>query len=128
MSDQELLPEKVEEKETSLSEIADIEKLEEQDKVFEDLVEVGMSNMEDVEALGIQSEHPRAVEVFAGYLKTIADINEKRVDLIKAKNKMLADLRKGKSGGEESLPGGTNIDKAIFVGTTKELLGVLNDD
>lgn len=81
---------------------------------FRNLIHQGNLAMEDMKELARQSESPRAYEVFATMMKTIADTTNNLYDLQK-KTKELKDEPKKASND-------INIDKAVFVGTTSDLL------
>jgi len=83
-------------------------------RTFRSLIEKGNAAMENLSDLAKESESPRAYEVLATTMKTIADITKDLYDLQK-KNK---DLRGEK---KEDQPNVT-VEKAVFVGTTAELL------
>lgn len=63
------------------------------------------------------SEHPRAYEVAAGLIKNLADLNK---DLLEIQKK-----RKDLSPQEASTVKNVNVDKAVFVGSTAELVKLL---
>lgn len=65
------------------------------------------------------SEHPRSYEVAGQLIKTLVDANKDLMTLHKQKKDLA-----GKS--EDDLPRGTNIQQAVFVGTTAELLELKN--
>jgi hypothetical protein len=82
---------------------------------FRHLIQQGNLAMEDMKELARQSESPRAYEVFSTMMKTIADTTNNLYDLQK-KTKELKDEPK------KSASDSINIDKAVFVGTTADLL------
>ena len=63
-----------------------------------------------------QSEHPRAFEVAAGMLKNLSDMNKDLLELQKRKKELAPQSETSK---------GVNIDKAVFVGSTNELLKMI---
>ena len=63
-----------------------------------------------------QSEHPRAFEVFATLLKNVGELNDKLLETQKKMREM---------DGKKKEVNNTNIDKAIFVGSTSELSKLL---
>lgn len=83
-------------------------------RTFRSLIEKGNAAMENLTDLAKESESPRAYEVLATTMKTIADITKDLYDLQK-KNK---DLHGGKKEDQPNL----TVEKAVFVGTTAELL------
>ena len=58
-------------------------------------------------------QHPRAFEVYGTLLKNMVDANKELLNIQKQMREMDEEKKKGK--------GDTNIDKAIFVGSTTEL-------
>jgi len=67
-----------------------------------------------------QSEHPRAFEVAAGMLKNLSDMNKDLLEIQKRKQ----DLQPKVTNNTQNL----NIDKAVFVGSTAELLKQLKEN
>ena len=65
-----------------------------------------------------ESEHPRAYEVAATFIKTMADLNKDLLDIRKKKNDI---------GGKPTVENNTNIDKAVFIGSTSDLIKILKD-
>lgn len=59
------------------------------------------------------SEHPRAYEVAATFIKTLADLNKDLIDIQKKKKDLT---------GEKPADSSINIDKAVFVGSTTDLI------
>lgn len=82
------------------------------------LIENGKSTLENIMYLAKEGESPRAYEVAGQLIKTLADTNKDLLDLAK-KSK---DLKQEK--GEEK--SGTQIQNALFVGSTTELQKFLN--
>lgn len=84
---------------------------------FRSLIDKGNSAIEDLTDLAKQSESPRAYEVLATLMKTVGETTKDLYDLQKKTKDLLT------SGNEKKLDE-TNItvDKAVFVGTTAELL------
>ena len=67
------------------------------------------------------SEHPRAFEVAAGLIKNLADMNKDLLDIQK-KKKDLSPKSESNSGGN------VNVDKAVFVGNTTDLIKLLKSN
>jgi hypothetical protein len=63
------------------------------------------------------SEHPRAYEVAAGLIKNLADLNKDLLEIQKRKK----DLSPQDASNAKSI----NVDKAVFVGSTAELVKLL---
>lgn len=81
------------------------------------LIEKGNQAMDDLLHVAKASEHPRAYEVAAGLIKNLADLNK---DLLEIQKR-----RKDLSPQEASSVKNVNVDKAVFVGSTAELVKLL---
>ena len=79
-----------------------------------DLIEKGSDAADHIIAVAKQSDHPRAFEVVAGMLKNLSDMNKDLLEIEKRKQ----DLQPKTTNNTQNL----NIDKAVFVGSTAELL------
>jgi hypothetical protein len=79
---------------------------------LQELLDNGKDAMDELLQIAKAGQHPRAFEVYATLLKNMGDINDKLLDTQKKMREM---DNKKKAGGD------TNIDKAIFVGSTAEL-------
>ena len=88
---------------------------------FRNLISQGNLAMEDMKELARQSESPRAYEVFATMMKTIADTTKDLYDLQKKTKELKEDKSKPASDN-------INIDKAVFVGTTADLLKKIKEE
>lgn len=90
---------------------------------FRALIEKGNEAIEGISDLAATSESPRAYEVMATLMKTVAETTKDLYDLQK-KTKEL------KSDGNIKKLDETNItvDKAVFVGTTAELLKKIKNE
>lgn len=86
-------------------------------QTFRNLIQQGNLAMEDMKELARQSESPRAFEVLATMMKTIADTTNNLYDLQK-KTKELKEVKD-----KPTQPDGAiNVERAVFVGTTSDLL------
>ncbi len=81
------------------------------------LIEKGNQAMDDLLNVAKASEHPRAYEVAAGLIKNLADLNK---DLLEIQKR-----RKDLSPQESASVKNVNVDKAVFVGSTAELVKLL---
>ena len=79
-----------------------------------ELIEKGNEAADHIIAVAKQSDHPRAFEVVAGMLKNLSDMNKDLLEIQKRKQ----DLQPKMTNNTQNL----NIDKAVFVGSTAELL------
>jgi len=82
-------------------------------RTFRDLINKGNSAMESLTDLAKESESPRAYEVLATMMRTVADTTKDLYDLQK-KTKDLRGQRK-----DEPI---VNVEKAVFVGSPSDLL------
>ena len=80
------------------------------------LIEKGNVAADHIVEIAKQSEHPRAFEVAANMLKNLADMNKDLMEIQKRKKDL--------TGVAES-KGNINVDKAVFVGSTTELVKFL---
>ena len=85
-----------------------------------DLIEKGNDAADHIIAVAKQSDHPRAFEVVAGMLKNLADMNKDLLEVQKRKQ----DLQPKVTNNTQNL----TIDKAVFVGSTAELLKQLKEN
>jgi hypothetical protein len=85
-----------------------------------DLISKGNSAIDNLLQVANASEHPRAYEVAAGLIKNLADLNKDLLEIQKRKRDLDPTQSKGNST--------TNIDKAVFVGSTTELVKFLKNN
>ena len=86
------------------------------------LIDAGSKAVEELAVVARDSQHPRAYEVMAGMLKNLSDMNKDLLELQKRK-KDLKEPAKGTIGSNN-----INVDKAVFVGSTTELLKKLKNE
>ena len=86
-------------------------------KTFRELINKGNNALEGITDLAKESESPRAYEVLATLMKTVADTTKDLYDLQK-KTKDLMKEDKSRPQDEQRI----NVEKAVFVGSTAELL------
>lgn len=79
-------------------------------------VEATMEAMQSLKDLAVSSEHPRMFEVFAGLSKNLVDMHKELINIHKIKKDAT-----GVKGETPPKTGDTNINNAVFVGTTAEL-------
>jgi len=85
-----------------------------------DLIQKGNSAVDNLLLVANASEHPRAYEVAAGLIKNLADLNKDLLEIQKRKRDLDPTQSKNNST--------TNIDKAVFVGSTTELVKFLKNN
>ena len=84
---------------------------------LQDVIDQGKDAMDDILRIAKESEQPRAFEVFGSLLKNVVEANKELISMQKQMREMDNNIRKESN---------TNvIDKAIFVGSTKELQALL---
>ena len=76
------------------------------------LAEQGQLAVNEILQVAKATQHPRAFEVAATLIKNMSDINKDLLDLQKKKNDLLPKK-------EETI---VNVDKAVFVGSTRDLI------
>ena len=77
------------------------------------IIEKSNTALDDILKVAKESEHPRAYEVAANFLKTVSDMNKDLLELQKTKKSL-----EPKSDSTKNI----NVDKAVFIGSTAELL------
>ena len=82
------------------------------------LIENGKRTLENIIYLAKEGESPRAYEVAGQLIKTLADTNKDLLDLAKKSKELKQDKQEEKSG--------TQIQNALFVGSTAELQKFIN--
>jgi hypothetical protein len=85
-----------------------------------DLISKGNSAIDNLLQVANASEHPRAYEVAAGLIKNVGDLNKDLLEIQKRKRDLDPTQSKNNST--------TNIDKAVFVGSTTELVKFLKNN
>lgn len=106
------LPKKIVEPSDDLSE--DLNDAYQQSKEnLQDIIEQGKEAMEEILNIAKAGQHPRAFEVYGTLLKNMVDANKELLQIQKSMRDMDKNNKKETNK--------TNIDKAIFVGSTAEL-------
>jgi hypothetical protein len=80
------------------------------------LIDQGSEAMQEILEIAKAGQHPRAFEVYGGLLKNMVDANKELLSIQKQMREM---------SGVKKETSSTNIDKAIFVGSTSELSKLL---
>jgi hypothetical protein len=84
------------------------------------LIDKGSDAIQELAVVARDSQHPRAYEVMANMLKHLTDMNKDLLEIQKRKQ----DLTGVKESGSKDV----NIDKAVFVGSTAELMKLLKSE
>ena len=86
---------------------------------YYNLIEKGNEALEGILEVAKESQHPRAYEVAANMIKNLSDVTEKLMILQKQQQELKP---------KEIAPTNINVDKAVFVGSTAELLKKLKNE
>ena len=81
-----------------------------------ELVTQGNQAVDELMLIARDGQHPRAFEVLSGLMKNLADMNKDLLEIQKRKKDLVP-----KAEAQNNL----NIDKAVFVGSTAELVKML---
>jgi hypothetical protein len=87
-------------------------------KNIRNLIEKGNVAMDNLLIVAKESEHPRAYEVAAGFIKNLSDLNKDLLEVQKRKKDLTGETQSAKN---------INVDKAVFVGSTTELVKFLKN-
>lgn len=86
------------------------------------LIEKGTEAIEEILMVARHSEHPRAYEVASNFIKSISDMNRDLLHLHKQKQSLVEYQPKQTKNSEVS------IDKAVFVGSTADLMKIIKKE
>ncbi len=86
---------------------------------YYNLIEKGNEALDGILEVAKESQHPRAYEVAANMIKNLSDVTEKLMIL----QKQQLDLKP-----KEAAPTNIVVDKAVFVGSTADLLKKLKNE
>jgi hypothetical protein len=89
-------------------------------RTFRSLIDKGNAAMENLTDLAKESESPRAYEVLATMMRTIADTTKDLYDLQKKTKDLKGEDKKDQSN--------VTVEKAVFVGSTAELLQRIKEE
>jgi hypothetical protein len=84
-------------------------------KNIRDLIQKGGFAVDDLLQVAKHSESPRAYEVAANLIKNLSDLNKDLLEVQKRKKDLVV----------EKSSNGVNVDKAVFVGSTAELMKLI---
>jgi hypothetical protein len=87
---------------------------------YYNLIEKGNEALDGILEVAKESQHPRAYEVAANMIKNLSDVTEKLMILQKQQQELQPK--------EPTGPTNINVDKAVFVGSTAELLRQLKNE
>lgn len=86
------------------------------------LIIKGHDAIDEILNIAKDSEHPRAFEVAANFIKNISDLNKDLLEIQKRKHELIIPRETKNSSGD------INVNQAVFVGSTKELLKIIKDN
>ena len=86
---------------------------------YYNLIEKGNEALDGILEVAKESQHPRAYEVAANVIKNLSDVTEKLMILQKQQQELQP---------KEQAPTNITVDKAVFVGSTAELLKKLKNE
>ena len=89
---------------------------------YYNLIEKGNEALDGILEVAKESQHPRAYEVAANMIKNLSDVTEKLMILQKQQQELKPKEE------QQAGPTNVNVDKAIFVGSTAELLRQLKNE
>lgn len=89
---------------------------------IKELIRAGNNAIDSLGEIAKISEHPRAFEVFSGLIKNLADLNKDLLD-IQAKNQKLTGSKSN-----DDVNSSLSVNQAVFVGSTKELIQLINKE
>jgi hypothetical protein len=88
---------------------------------YYNLIEKGNEALDGILEVAKESQHPRAYEVAANMIKNLSDVTEKLMILQKQQQEL-------RPKDEQATQTNINVDKAVFVGSTAELLRQLKNE
>ena len=88
-----------------------------------EVINKGQEALFDLMDVARQSQHPRAYEVAANMMKNLSDMTEKLMVLQKQRKELEKDNPQAVAG-----PTNINVDKAVFVGSTADLLKQIKEE
>jgi hypothetical protein len=88
---------------------------------YYNLIEKGNEALDGILEVAKESQHPRAYEVAANMIKNLSDVTEKLMILQKQQQEL-------RPKDEQATQTNINVEKAVFVGSTAELLRQLKNE
>ena len=87
-------------------------------KNIKSLLGKGETAIDNLMLVAKESEHPRAYEVLGNFIKTLSDLNKDLLDIQKKKQELRP----------QDIKQSINVEKAVFVGSTAELLKQIREN
>lgn len=91
-------------------------------KNIRELIIKGHRAIDSILNIAESSEHPRAFEVAANFIKNISELNKDLLEIQKRRYDLVLPRETKSSSGD------INVNQAVFVGSTKELLKIIKDN
>lgn len=88
---------------------------------YYNLIEKGNEALDGILEVAKESQHPRAYEVAANMIKNLSDVTEKLMILQKQQKELNPQAAEAKTTN-------INVDKAVFVGSTTDLLKQIKNE
>jgi len=88
---------------------------------YYNLIEKGNEALDGILEVARESQHPRAYEVAANMIKNLSDVTEKLMILQKQQKDLIPKEQQAQTQN-------INVDKAVYVGSTAELLKQLKNE
>jgi hypothetical protein len=88
---------------------------------YYNLIEKGNEALDGILEVARESQHPRAYEVAANMIKNLSDVTEKLMILQKQQKELNPQTAEAKTTN-------INVDKAVFVGSTTDLLKQIKNE
>jgi hypothetical protein len=84
---------------------------------IKELIQKGHKAVDELAVIARDSQHPRAYEVMATLIKNMSDLNKDLLQLQKQKKELMVS--------SDNKNGEVNVNNALFVGSTAELMKLL---
>lgn len=89
-----------------------------------ELIIKGHNAIDSILNIADQSEHPRAFEVAANFIKNISDLNKDLLEIQKRRKDLIVNTNTNTPSHENTM----NINQAVFVGSTNDILKLINEN
>lgn len=93
---------------------------------IKDVIQTGADAMQEMLDIARQTEDPRAFEVFSNIMKTVIDANKTLVNINNNSSKKQQQKKADEVSPSDEKPSITNNHQNLYVGSTKDLLEIIN--
>lgn len=93
---------------------------------IKDVIQTGADAMQEMLDIARQTEDPRAFEVFSNIMKTVIDANKTLVNINNNSSKKQQAKKADEVSSSDEKPSITNNHQNLYVGSTKDLLEIIN--